>query len=149
MAGVGLKVVSGEIATGTSEKTLVQVVAASNHAVLVNSISVSFKGTSNTGAPIEVEIARQSDAGTMSSLTPVKSPDDQDETLQTTAQHTATSEPTKGNVLARELVHPQTGHTCAFKALNQPIKIGGGDRLGVIVTAGADVNAVVTVDAEE
>lgn len=149
MAGVGFRVVSDEIATGTSDKTLVQVVAAANHAVLINSISISFKGTSNTAAPIEVQVVRQTTAGTMTSLSPVKSPDDSDETLQTTAQHTATSEPTSTDVLARELVHPQTGHTFPFKALDKPIKIGGGDRLGVLVNAGVDVSAVVTIDAEE
>jgi len=149
MSGVGFRIVSDEIATGTSDKTLVQVVAASNHALLINAISISFKGTSNTAAPIEVQIVRQTTAGTMSSLTPVKNPDDSAETLQVTAQHTATSEPTSTDVLARELVHPQTGHTFPLKALNEAIKVGGGDRLGVLVNAGADVNAVVTIDGEE
>lgn len=148
MAGVRIKATKSAISTGTSEKTLIQVVAASNHAVLVEEISLSFNGTSNSATPILVQVARQTTAGTMSALTPVKDPDDSDETLQTTAQHTATAEPTKGDVLMHEYVHPQHGYTWQAP-FGGKIKIGGGDRLGVIVTAGADVNAAVRVVGEE
>mgnify|MGYP006908266904 CR=1 FL=1 len=148
MAGVRFKAVTDEIATGTALKTLLQVVAASNHGVLIDEVSISFKGTSNTAAPIQVEVVRQTTAGTMSSLTPVKDPDDTDETLQVTAQHTATVEPTEGDVLMRELVHPQTGYTWQAP-FGKAIKIGGGDRLGIAVTAGADVNAIARVAGEE
>ena len=148
MAGVGFKAVTAEISTGTSKKTLLQVVAAANHAVMLNEISISFKGTVNTNAPILVEIARQTTAGTMSSLTPSKDHDDSDETLQVTAQHTATAEPTEGDVIMRELVHPQTGFIWQAP-FGKDIKIGGGDRLGIAVTAANDVNAVARVVGEE
>src|SRR5438067_1781420 len=107
MAGVRFKAVTGEVATGTALKTILQVVAASNHGVLIDEWSISFTGISNTATPILVQVMRQTTAGTMSSLTPVKDPDDTDETLQTTAQHTATAEPTASDVLFREEVHPQ------------------------------------------
>jgi hypothetical protein len=148
MAGTPFKAVTGEIATGTSAKTLLQIVAASNHGVLVKEWSISFKGTSNTASPIRVRVLRQTTAGTMSALTPVKDPDDTDETLQTTAQHTATAEPTSGDVLFTELVHPQTGYTWQAP-FGGAIKIGGGDRLGIEVLAGADVNAVARASCEE
>jgi hypothetical protein len=148
MAGVGFKGVTAEIATGTALKTLLQIVAAANHAVLIKELAISFKGTSNTAAPILVTVMRQTTAGTMSALTLVKDPDDSDETLQTTAQHTATAEPTAGDVLVRELVHPQTGFLWQAP-FGQFIKIGGGDRIGIAVTAGADVNSVCRVVGEE
>lgn len=148
MAGVRFKATKSDIATGTALKTLLQVVAAANHAILIDEISISFKGTSNTATPILVQIARQSTAGTMTSLTPVKDPDDTDETLQVTAQHTATVEPTTGDVLMEENVHPQTGYTWQAP-FGRAIKIGGGDRLAVRVTAAADVNAAVRVAGEE
>jgi len=148
MSGVRLRAVTGEIATGTSAKTLLQLVAASNHAVIVDEISISFKGTSNTASPIRVRILRQTTAGTMSALTLVKDPDDVDETLQTTGQHTATFEPTAGDVLLAEEVHPQTGYTWQAP-FGRAIKIGGGDRLGIEVLAGADVNAICRASMEE
>lgn len=149
MAGTRFKAVTGEISTGTSVKTIIQVVAASNHGVLIDEISISFKGTSNTAAPILVLVRRQTSAGTMSSLTPVKDPDDSDETLQTTAQHTATSEPTGGDILFAEEVHPQLGWSWQAPGRGREIKIGGGDRLGITVTAGADVSCVARMAGEE
>lgn len=148
MAGVRFKVATAQIATGTAKKTLLQIVAASNHAVLIDEFSISFEGVSVTGTPIMVEVARQTTAGTMSSLTPVKDPDDSDETLQVTAQHTATAEPTEGDVIRRELVHPQGGYTWQAP-FGRAIKIGGGDRLGIVVTSAADVDAIVSVSGEE
>ena len=148
MSGVRFKAVTGQIATGTSAKTLLQVVAAANHGILIDEISISFAGTSNTATPIKVDVLRQTTAGTMSALTPVKDPDDSDETLQVTAQHTATAEPTAGDVLLSEHIHPQQGYTWQAP-FGRSIKIGGGDRLGVRTTAAADVNAIVRVAGEE
>lgn len=148
MSGVRFKATKSAISTGTAKKTLLQVVAASNHAVKLDEISISFNGTSNTAEPILVQISRQTTAGTMTSLTPVKDPDDADETLQVTAQHTATAEPTEGDVLMEEYVHPQTGYTWQA-GFGREIKIGGGDRLGIVVTAAASVSANVRVAGEE
>lgn len=142
------KGVTGQVTTGTSAKTLLQLVAASNHAVKIDEISISFNGTSNTAEPIKVDVLRQTTAGTMSSLTLVKDPDDWDETIQTTAQHTATAEPTASDVLLSEHVHPQQGYTWQAP-FGREIKIGGGDRLGVRVTAPASVSAIVRVSGEE
>lgn len=148
MSGVRFKATTGEISTGTTARTLLQIVAASNHGVLIDEISISFKGTSNTATPVRVRVLRQTSAGTMSALTPVKDPPDADETLQVTAQHSATAEPTAGDVLMTELVHPQTGYTWQAP-FGRSIKIVGGQRLGIEVLAGADVNAVVRVAGEE
>jgi hypothetical protein len=150
MAGVRFKARTDPIATGTSAKTLLQLVAAGNHGILIEEISVSFRGTSNTAEPIRVDVLRQTSAGTMgtSSSTIVKDPDDSDETLQTTRQDTASAEPTAGDILLSEAVHPQQGYTWTFP-FHARLKVGGGDRLGIRVTAAADVNAMVRVTGEE
>lgn len=148
MAAVRFKGVTSAISTGTSAKTLLQIVAASNHGVLIDEISISFEGTSAAATPIKVDVLRQTTAGTMSALTLVLDPDDADETLQTTAQHTASAEPTASSVLITELVHPQTGYTWNA-GYGREIKIGGGDRLGIRVTAAASVNAICRVSGEE
>lgn len=148
MAGVRVAAVTAEISTGTSIKTLIQIVAAANHRVLVKEISVSFKGTSNTAAPILVRVLKQTTAGTMSALTPVLIDDNADETVQTTAQHTATAEPTASSVKMTEEIHPQTG--LIWQApFGGELVIPGGQRLGIDVTAGADVSAIARVIFEE
>lgn len=131
------------ITSGTSTITLIQLIAAANHAVKIVAFGVFYKGTSNTDAPHSVDLARQSDAGTMSSATPVKGDDSVADTLDTTAQHTATAEPTTGDVLAIAAVHPQTGYhwTADDRA---PLIIGAGDRIGLRVVSPA---ASQTVDA--
>jgi hypothetical protein len=153
MSGVRFKARTGEISTGTSLKTILQVVAASNHGVLIEEINISFQGTSNTATPILVNVYRQSTAGTMGSSTSTitKDPDDTDETLQTTVQDGGSgysAEPTAGAILKTVYVHPQTGWDWQSRIRGE-IKIGGGDRLGIVVTAGASVNCVVSVTGEE
>ncbi len=148
MAAVRGAAVTAEIATGTSAKTILQLVAASNHRVLIGELSLSFKGTSNTASPIKVRVLRQTTAGTMSALTPVKMNSGDDETLQTTAQHTATAEPTASDVLLAEEVHPQTGYTWQAP-FGRELAIAGGGRLGIEVTAGADVNCIARAIFEE
>lgn len=120
-------------------KTVLQLVAPANHRVKVIRWGVFFDGTSATAEPVQVRVLRQTTAGTMSSLTPVKLDDSIAETLQTTAQHTATAEPTAGDVLDIAEIHPQQGYD-AILPPGMEIIIGGGDRLGIEVTAAAIVN---------
>ena len=47
------------LSTGTSVKTLLQLVAAANHGVLVDEVSISFQGTSNTASPIRVRVLHE------------------------------------------------------------------------------------------
>jgi hypothetical protein len=148
MAGVLGHATTAEITTGTSLKTLLQVVAASNHRIKILGIEVYFKGIVGTDAPIRVRILRQTTAGTMSSLTPVKNCDGDDETLQTTAQHTATAEPTAGDILKTWEVHPQTGLVFLFP-MGQEIIVKGGGRLGVDVLAGVSTSAVASLIFDE
>lgn len=138
----------GEIATGTAAKTLLQLVAASNHRIALLGFSISFDGVASDAAPIQVDILRQTTAGTMSSATPVKEDPGCDETIQTTAQKNATAEPTAGDVLRRYQVHPQVGIEIKFGA-DEEIIIPGGGRLGLRVTAAATVNALGHMTFEE
>ena len=147
MAGLKLAAVTAAIATGTAAKTLAQILAPANHRVQLKRLEISFDGVTNTATPIKVDILRQTTAGTMSSLTPVKR-GNFTETLQTTAQHTATAEPTAGDVLRSFYVHPQQGEVWEAP-FDDPIDIPGGTRLGVRATASASVNALVALDLEE
>jgi hypothetical protein len=149
MAGIRVAATTAEVAlTAATARTVLQVVAAANHRVLVEQISVSFDGISPTAEPVIVELLRQTTAGTMSALTPVKLSDAGSETIQTTAQHSATAEPTAGDVLWRVEIHPQTGIEKLFP-LGQEMIVAGGGRLGVRCTAPAAVNVVAGLVVNE
>lgn len=150
MAGIIGIAQTAEIAHagGDAAKTLLQLVAAANHRVLVIEWSVSFNGIDNTAEPIKVSLARQTTAGTSSALTPEKMNEGDDETLQTTARHTATVEPTTGNSIAREKVHPQGGFTWQAPPGGK-IVIKGGNRLGWIITAPAAIAVELRAVFEE
>jgi hypothetical protein len=83
----------------------------------------------------------------MSSLTPVKQTTDS-ETVQTTAQHTATAEPTASDVLDIAEVHPQSGYEVVLPP-DMAIYVAGGARLGIECTAPATVNVRAKIVFEE
>lgn len=129
-------------------KTVLQLVAASNHRVRVPRWGVAFEGTTTTAEPVLVRLLRQTTAGTMSAATPVKTDDSLGETLQTTAQYNASAEPTAGDVLFTWKVHPQTAYEKVY-VMGTEVIIGGGDRLGIECTAPANVDCRAFFDFEE
>jgi hypothetical protein len=149
MAGLPFTVTTeGEIAlTAATAKTILQIVAPTHQRIKVRGFSVSFDGTSPSAEPVQVELVRQTSAGTMSSATPVKDDDSLPETIQATAQKTATSEPTTTDILRRYDVHPQTGYERAFA--DGELTIKGGGRLGLRCTAPAGVNVTGHINCEE
>lgn len=136
------------ISTGTALKTLLQLVAATNHAIVLIELGASFHGTSNTAEPILVQLMRQTTAGTMSAATVRAADDSIGDTFDTTAQHTATAEPTASDILRMWTIHPQTGLIWQAHDL-APVIVGAGDRLGLVVTAAASVNADAYLVFEE
>jgi hypothetical protein len=147
-AFIGVAQTSEVALTAATAKTVLQIVAPANHRVKVLGWGVFFDGTSVTAEPVQVTVSRQSTAGTMSSLTPVKLDDSLAETLQTSAQHTATAEPTTSDALDVIEVHPQQGYEIRYPLGQEPI-IGGGDRLGIVCTAPAGVNVRAKLIFEE
>jgi hypothetical protein len=144
----GIAQIAEEALGAATEETLIQLVAASNHRVKVLGWGIFFDGTSVTAEPVQVKLSRQTTAGTASSLSLVKRDDSIAETLQTSAQQDFTAEPTEGDVLESREVHPQAGFEVWYP-LGQEIIIGGGDRLGLIATAPAAVNARAFIVFEE
>lgn len=148
MAALGMAAQTAAITTGTSAKTLVQIVAPTNQRLKVRAWSVSFAGIAPTDAPILCKLVRQTDAGTSSALTPVVTGSGVvAETPQSTARHTATVEPTATDVLRTEEVHPQGGFQ--ERIADGEIVVPGGGRLGIQVTAGVSVSAVARIEYEE
>lgn len=129
-------------------KTVVQLVAATNVRVAIQTITVSFDGTSNTAEPVTVIVRRQTTAGTATARAPLKKDDDIATALSSTGQENFTAEPTDSDILLTYLVHPQAGVQYPLPLPGELI-IGSGDRIGVKMTAPAGVNTSVTVEAEE
>lgn len=136
---VGVATIGG-VSTGTAPKTLIQLIAAANHGIELAEMHIGFHGLINSHKPITVTLERQDGDGTMSELTLVKNNDSVTDSLDTTAQHTATVEPTSDGVVRTWTVHPQTGLSIAFPADTRP-KVGAGDRMGLVVHAENDVTA--------
>lgn len=148
MAGVFGRAITAEVAlTAATARTVLQLVAAANQRVKVTSWGVFFDGVSVTAEPIVVALEKQTTAGTMSALTPTKLTPGS-ETLQTTAQHTATAEPTSGSLIDRIEVHPQSGFQDNLPH-GREILVAGGERLAVKCTAPAGVNVVAKFEFEE
>lgn len=129
-------------------KTLAQVVAPTNQRLRVKAWSVSFDGASPTAVPGLVRLLRQTTAGTMSALTGVLAEKELSEAIQSTAQHTASAEPTAGDVLEQITVHPQGGFSQTYAYGDEPI-IQGGGRMGIDANFAAVVNATVSITIEE
>lgn len=124
------------------EKTIVQVIAPSNHRLKIKEISVGFRGIDATAVPIVIDWLEQSTAGTTGgdggALTPVKDDASADETLQVTATKGPstdaawTTEPTAGNVRRTWVRHPQS-NLLYLSQIDVPLWVPGGGRGGLRV----------------
>lgn len=153
MAGLYGRLATAEVAcVSGAAKTLVQIVAAANHRIKITGYGIFLSGAASTTPPsAKVRVLRQTTAGTMSALTPVKNNSSDDETIQTTGQHTATVEPTAGDVLAIAEVPFNSGWQVIPQFGNEIIVPGGG-KLGLEITLGSNspgCNAVAHFDFEE
>jgi len=149
MAGVRFQVDSGDVAFTAATKTILQIIAAANVRLRIERVTFSFKGISATEVPVACELLRQTTAGTMSAATPAKVNESDDETLQVTAQHTATVEPTASTVKAANPVHPQISYSFVFPP-GRDLYVKGGERLGCRLLSPAQAGTVrVFVEGEE
>ena len=148
MAGVIVVATTTEIAlAAATAKTVIQIVAPAHQLLKVKGWGVFFDGISSVAEPVQVRLLRQTSAGTMSALTPVQR-SAMTCTLQSTAQHTASAEPTAGDVLAVREVHPQSCYQEIFPAGDE-IMIGEAGRLGIECTAPSIVNVRAEIVYEE
>ena len=140
-------VTANALASGVVE-TVVQVVAATNHALGCDEVGVTFDGALPTAVPVLVVLERQDSAGTSSALTPVKGDDGTSDTLDVTAREGFSgTEPVSGGVIKAAYVHPQAGIIWRFA--KDELKVQQGDRLGVTCNAPAGVNVTAYIAGEE
>lgn len=143
----GVITTEGEVATGTSKKTLLQLVPASNSVIALKGFSVSFNGTTVTNEPVNVDIYVQTDAGTSSAATVQEEAGFSGLTFLTAGRKTVTAEPTGTTILRSYFVHPQTGLEVRFSPEDEILMHT--NRLALVVTAPNSVNAVAHMIFEE
>lgn len=151
MAGLRFNVQTIEVDSGTTKKTILQILAPANQRVLVSEISVSCEGIVNTGVPMLVEIEHQSTAGAGGDvLTGKKINTGDDEAIQTTALSNidGSSQPTVTQEIMGEKVHPQGAWTWQAP-FGKEIVVKGGQRLGISVTSAAAVDVKARFGCEE
>lgn len=128
--------VAGVSITASTAKTLVQVVPGTNTPVRVIEVGVSFTSTTSTDVPVQIDMLRQSTAGTSSALTLVADQESNSKTAVATALQTFTAEPTAGNVLRSWQVTPIGGlFVIQFPLGREPDALT--NRIGLKVTPGA------------
>lgn len=151
MAGIIWAYTSPEIAlVAATEKTVAQIIAATNTRVKVLKWGIFFDGISPTAEPCQVRVLRQTSAigGSPTAVTLV-AVNVITETIQTTSAYSAGgAEPSAGAVLDVKEIHPQSGYEIIFP-LNQEIIVPGAGRLGIAVTAPSGVNCRCVIWGEE
>lgn len=132
---------SGELSTGTSAKTMLQLLAPATDDLLIEEIRTSGKAApSNTShTAILWTIAKQTTAGTMSDVTEVAWPGATSATALGTATKNATAEPTTTD----EYLHWETPTTAPGYTWRGALFVPAGTRIGVIATSANDVTAIV------
>ncbi len=102
---------TGDVAlVAATAKTILNVINGANALFRITELGVSFESVVAADEPVEVELmtSTQAGAGTSSAVTilQIHGPT---RTVQATARHTYTAEPTALTNWKRWLVHPQTG----------------------------------------
>lgn len=136
-----------EAMVGAAVKTGVQFVAAASGPVRIRAWGISLDGVTAANVPGDVELLRQTTAGTASALTPVDW-EDGARTALGTAQKTFTVEPTAGAILHPLQLTPNGGLYEAWYGDDGPTVPASG-RVGIRGTFANNVNATFWMLVEE
>lgn len=147
MSGVKWRINTPPVScTAATARTALQIVAPANIREKVDKIIVSAKGATAAVAAADVRILKQDSAGTMTALVPKKDMSTDPETLQLTAQHSATgTEPTAADEKENQYVPSYHGQ----RVFVGPFWIPGGQRLGVEITSVETIDWRVSAYGEE
>jgi hypothetical protein len=137
------------IATGTSTKTLLQLTASSTQALRILEVCITFAGTDTVGAPIEVQLLRQTNTPTSVAATDAHGSENSSYAEALTAVETFDSEPTAGDILRRWYVHPQAG-LIYTNPWPDRLQVPESEIVGLrVISPGATVNATGYISVEE
>ena len=148
MAGLLYRANSGVVAlTGSTARTVIQLVAPTNHRLVIHWLAFHFDGTDATAGKVLFRGLKQTTAGTGTSLTLVPC-GTYTETLQTTATHSHTgTEPTASTVKLHRKLDPTRESIYEFPG--RTLDIPGGERFGFELTSATNINVTVEALCEE
>jgi hypothetical protein len=148
MAGILVTAVATNVQlSAATPLTVLQVLAPTNQRLVVSNISVWFEGISSVAEPVQVSVVRQTGDPAGTGITLV-SRQAITETIQSSADHTATAEPTVDATLMEWRIHPQSGIPFVFP-IGQEIHVPGGGRLGIKITSATIVQVTAQLDYYE
>lgn len=115
-------------------ETLIQVAAPATRRLQVVRWGISFDGISAADAPVDVDLLRQTTAGTAGAFTPLKL-DEADPAALSSAQNAFTAEPTAGDILEAHQLTPLGGLLVVeYDILTRPMVAASG-RVGLRANA--------------
>lgn len=129
---MGLYVVHArnETLAAATVETLLQVVAPATKRLRVVAWGISLAGVTASEVPGDIELLRQTTAGTASAFTPVKL-DEADPAAIATAQVTFTAEPTAGDILHPIQLTPNGGTWEVSYAPDERPVVAASGRIGI------------------
>lgn len=142
------------ITSGTARKTLIQIAAGAQDKVTFISFSFSFDGTSATAAPVLIELARQTTAGTGGVSGTIKKNNEDSGTSAGTlltgpTGATWTAEPTTTDVIWHDRFTPVGFGAFIEWAPSREPKTDLSGRLALLVTAAAAVGVAGEIRWED
>ena len=136
--------------TTTSTRTMLAVTAPAARTIKPTQLEISFAGITAAAAPIEVQLLRQTTAGTGTAVTPVAMAGTTSGSIESTALEDHSAEPTAGDILRKWFVHPQGGSLIYTVPEPDKWETGEAGRLALrVITPGASVNCLATIEFEE
>lgn len=128
-------------------KTVLHLLAGSAR-IVIQAVTVSFDGTSNTAEPVLIRLVRQTTAPTGTARNPLKKDTDIATALLVTGLENVSVEPTDTDITLTYHIHPQAGAQYPLP-LPGEITVPGAARIGLKITAPAGVNCLATIEGEE
>lgn len=139
---------AGQVNTGTSLKTLLQVATPSTTRITVRAWGISFEGTSSTSTPVQVDLTDVNVAATVTTLTPDEweSTDSQASLCVGGSSATGSNASAEGTItdaklIDSQLVHPQSGYSLWFPESARPTVLVS-RFLRIRATAGTAVDTI-------
>lgn len=153
MAGRRLTITSGELASGTAAKTLLQLLAPADAWLEPVSARIFFGGTNAAHAAHRIQLMKQTTAGTGgSAVTPAKILKADTDTVRSSAlKDISSAEPTYGDVLDEVWVDPNKGFYLWNFAQLGFLQLKAGERLAIVDLDpnGNDTPVTVSMDYVE
>ncbi|WP_043637072.1 hypothetical protein [Nonomuraea candida] len=143
--------IADDVASGTAQKTILQianpVANPGSHRIAVYGYRISYRGTNSSAQPVRSLVARQTTAGGGGASPPVAvpavklDPATPDSTITAVKGPAAawTTEPTLGDIVIGQRIHPQAG-VSEFIPFGDEVIVAPGGWLAVVVVAAATVD---------